>query len=92
MLLDALERADDECETLQEYRIKANEAEKKAAILEEKIKPIKKIEIFFGVGVGLGGAILGLTPFFWGINHLAGIIAAFIGVLMIIGSTIARGI
>jgi hypothetical protein len=41
------------------------------------------------VGVGLGGAVMGLSPFFW-TNRLQGILALVLGVLLILGSVIAR--
>jgi VIT1/CCC1 family predicted Fe2+/Mn2+ transporter len=89
MVLDELEQAEAECEQLRAYIERYHEADKRAAILEEKLRPLRAVEIFFGIGVGLGGAIIGLTPFFWD-SRLQGLLCLLIGILMIFGSTIGR--
>jgi hypothetical protein len=89
MVLDELERAETECEQLRAYIERYHEADKRAAILEEKLRPARAAEVAFGVGVGLGGAIVGLAPFFWE-NRLQGLLCLLVGILMIFGSIISR--
>ncbi len=66
-----------------------HEADKRAAVLEERGRTQTTIEILFGVGVGLGGAIMGVAPAFWN-NQPAGWLALVLGVFLIAGSTVAR--
>jgi hypothetical protein len=90
LLLDMLQDADDEREGLRPYVDRFHEADKIAAVLREEVKTHTAIEVFFGVGVGLGGAIIGLAPFFWGIKPEYGVITGIVGLGIMIGSTIGR--
>lgn len=90
LLLDMLEEAEDECDSLKSYVDKYYSADKKTAVLNEKLNKDNKIDVFFGVGVGLGGAILGLIPFLGEDKTLYGIVSAVIGLTLIIGSSIGR--
>ena len=89
LILDALEHADVECEELQPYRERFHAADKRAAVLEEKLKKETGYEILFNVGIGVGGAIVGVTPYFWQYG-LAGILSLAIGIILIVGSIVAR--
>ena len=90
LLLEMLEEADVNCDHLQPYVELYHEADKRAAILGEQLKTPRRIEIFFGVGVGLGGAIIGLTPFFGEIKSEYGWNTAIIGLLLVGGATVGR--
>ena len=89
MLLDALERADTECENLQSYIQLYHDADKRAAILTEKLCTQTAFEIMFGVGVGLGGAIIGIAPLFWN-QQPYGWITLIVGFLLVSGTTFSR--
>jgi len=89
LVLDELERADSECEQLRGYLERYYEAEKRAAILEEKLKPSRAIDLFFGVGVGIGSAIMGLAPTFWS-TQPQGLLCLALGAALIIGATIGK--
>jgi hypothetical protein len=89
LLLEDLERAESECEILQGYIDRYHEADKRAAVLEERLRTQTALEIMFGVGVGLGGAILGLAPLFWD-KQPQGALAMVVGFLLVIGATIGR--
>lgn len=89
MLLDDLERAESECEILQGYIERYHEADKRSAVLEERLRTQTAVEIFFGVGVGLGGTILGLAPVFWD-TQPQGALALVVGLILVIGATIGR--
>ncbi|MBI5375817.1 MAG: hypothetical protein HZA77_10300 [Candidatus Schekmanbacteria bacterium] len=90
LILGLLEEADDEREYLRSYINLYHESDKKAAVLSEKLLTQKAIEIFFGVGVGLGGAIIGLMPFFWGEKSEYGVIAGIVGLCIIVGASVGR--
>lgn len=92
MLLEMLEEAETQKEGLKSYVTSFYEADKRAAILGEKLNADRSVEIFFGAGVGLGGTILGLAPTFWTINILHGILCTVIGLGLIIGSCIGRAV
>ena len=92
MLLDMLEETENQAETLKSFVINYYEADKRAAILSEKLNADRSIEIFFGVGVGLGGAILGLSPFFWELGIGYGLFCIILGVCLIIGAGIGRAV
>lgn len=89
LLLDDLERAEGECEFMQGYIERYHDADKRAAVLEERIRSGTAIEIMFGVGVGLGGTVMGLAPMFWS-DQPKGYISLIIGSLLICGASIAR--
>ena len=90
LLIDMLEESENECANLKNYVSSYHGADKRAAILGERLLKDNKIDIFFGVGVGLGGAILGLIPFFADDKPLYGVICGFVGLALVTGATIGR--
>jgi hypothetical protein len=89
LLLEELERADAECEILKGYIQRYHDADKRAAVLEEKLRAQTAFEILFGVGVGLGCGIVGLAPLFWDTSS-KGPITLGVGILLVLGSTLGR--
>lgn len=89
MLLDDLERAEAECEILHGYVERYHDADKRAAVLDERLRTKKSLEIFFGVGVGMGGTIMGLAPFFWD-KQPQGALVLLVGILLVMGATVGR--
>jgi len=89
LILDELARVDTECDSFRGYVDRFHDADKKAAVLEEKQKAVTSIEIAYGVGMALGGAVIGLSPSFWG-KESQGIIALVVGAVLIIGAAIMR--
>ena len=91
LMLDELEQSVQECADLRAYVEKFHDADKRAAILEERVRPATAIEVAFGVGVGLGGAVLGLAPFFWDKNrpHEA-VVVVIVGMILMVGATTVR--
>lgn len=92
MLLEMLEEAEADKDSLKGYVLSYHEADKKCAILGEKLNADRSVEIFFGVGVGLGGTLLGFAPSLWTDSLLYGIVSVVIGSLLIIGSCIGRAV
>ena len=89
MLLEELERAENQCSILQGYVDRFHDADKRAAILTEKLKTQTALEIFFGVGVGVGCAMVGLAPSLWAAG-LAGPLSLILGGILVLGSAIGR--
>ena len=93
LILDELERSDSECEELRTYSDRFHQVDKRAAVLEEKLRADRAIEIAFGVGTALGGAILGLSPYFWELfapDRVPGTIVLGLGLAIMAGATLAR--
>ena len=89
LLLDMLENAEASCEAARAFEVKFHEADKLSAVLTEKLRTDRALEIMFGVGVGLGGALLGVVPMLWEKQPL-GFIGLGIGLVLVAGSTLAR--
>lgn len=90
LLLDMLDEAETSRDEYKSYVDAYHAADKRAEVLLEKLNTNRAIDVFFGVGVGLGGTILGLSPFFMGIGIIYGVICPIIGILLIIGSYVGR--
>lgn len=89
LLLDELDQSEAECELLHAYVERFHEADKRAAVLEEKLRGNTAFDILFTVGVGLGCAIVGLSSLFWG-QGPRGPIVLVVGALLVLGAAIAR--
>jgi hypothetical protein len=89
LLLEDLERAEGQCEILQGYVTRYHEADKRAAILDEKLRTQTVIEIFFGVGLGVGCMILGLVPSIWDATY-KGPLFLITGIILVVGATLGR--
>lgn len=89
LLLDECDRSQAEIEVLTGYRDRFHDVDKEAAVLREQVRAVTAIEIMFGAGVALGGAIMGLAPLFWE-NQPRGILVLAVGFLLILGAVIGR--
>ena len=89
MLLEELERAENQCGVLQGFVGRFHEADKRAAILSEKLKTQTALEILFAVGVGVGCAMIGLAPSLWTMGH-AGPVIAIVGAILVLGAVVGR--
>lgn len=89
LLLEQLETADSKCEVLEGYIERFHEADKRAAIFQEKLRGNTALEICFGTGVGLGCALLGMAPSLWD-NTSKGPIVLSMGILLVAGAALAR--
>jgi hypothetical protein len=90
MLLEELQLAEDKCEILEAYIERFHEADKRAAVLSEKLTAQKAFEILFDVSFGAGCAIIGLAPFFWAEKGATGPLTLAVGIILAIGATAAR--
>lgn len=89
LIIENLDRAEDECEDLKSYMEKFHQADVDRAVLREKLKTNKAIEVAFAVGVGLGCMIIGLAPTFWD-DTSRGPIALGVGILFVVGGVAVR--
>ena len=90
LLLEMLLSAETERDEIKAYIPKYYAAERQAAVLEEKAKPNKINETLSGFGLALGGAIIGVAPFFWTVAGYQGWICLVMGAFLVIGATIGR--
>ena len=92
LLLEMLVSAETERDEYKTYVTKFYETDKQNGVLSEKIKTNKINEIMFGVGVGLGGAIIGLAPLLWSTDPSdhKGPITLATGVVLTLGATLGR--
>ncbi len=61
LLLELNNRAESECEELRGYVQRFHEADKRAAVFEEKLGAQKAVDILYTVGVAIGTLIVGLS-------------------------------
>jgi hypothetical protein len=90
LLIAMLEEADSDRADLEPYVKLYYDAAIRVATLTEQAKTQKAIEVFFGVGVGLGGTIIGVAPFLGQTNYEYGVVALMIGFALIIGAIVGR--
>jgi hypothetical protein len=89
LLLDNLETAETRCAELSAYADRYYDADKRVAVLLEKLNLDRTTEVAFGVGVGLGSAIMGLSPLFWK-TQPGGALVLVLGTLLVAGGIAAR--
>lgn len=92
ILIDILEDAEQTRDEYKSYVDAFHGADKRASILAEKLNLDHSVEITFGVGIALGGVIMGIAPYLWGVDNLSGVLSALIGLCLIIGASIARAV
>lgn len=85
LLLEKLANAEAECKVLESFVERYHEADKRAAVLEEKLKTNAIIDISFT----LGGLILGLVPTFWD-GTAKGPVVLAAGFILVFYSSMAR--
>ena len=90
LLLEMLEQAEEERESLRGFVVRYHESDKKAAILAEKLLTHTAIAGVCGAGVGRGGAILGLSPVLGQDKPTYGIITAVVGLALFLGAIAGR--
>lgn len=90
MLLSELERVDGECGTLRGYSERFHEADKQVGILREKLRTVTSIEVIFGVGMAIGGAIFTLAFSFPEVMKSYKEVFLIVGAVIILGVSGAR--
>ena len=97
LVLYMLQQAQNSADQFAGYVERYHEADKRAAILSEKlesrIRIDKAVEIAVIAGTAFGGALIGLGTYFWGKaipDVLAGWMALLLGIGLIIGSVVVK--
>lgn len=91
LILDMLINAEAERDDLKIFVAQYYDADKRASILQEKLKGNRLNEILTTSGVGFGFALIGLTPTLWDAPKYGGPICLAIGALLVLIAVISRG-
>lgn len=91
MLVDEIERLETECEDLSTYRPKFHDADKRAAILEERFKGKISIEILHAGCLTAGAAALGYAPSIT-TGQPSALMVAIFGVVLVIAGLAAKAV
>lgn len=92
LLLDDVERLEQDNTDLSSYRGKYHEADKRAAVLDQKLRASTSQEIVFGTCSTLGGAALGYAPAVWNASTSTGQIVLAAGIVLIICGIVAKAV
>lgn len=89
MLVDEIERLEAECDDLSSYRPKFHEADKRAAVLDEKFKGKISVDILQTGCLTAGAAALGYAPSIT-TGHPSALMVAIFGVVLVIAGLAAK--
>lgn len=89
LILEMLFTAETDREEYKAYVVKYWELAVRVGVLTERLRSDKTNETLFTVGVGVGGAIVGLAATFW-TQQPTGWISLVVGFVLILGSVFAR--
>ena len=90
MLIDEIERLEKENNELNQYQVNYHKADKKAAVLEGKLKEKVAVEVIFGVCLTVGAGLIGLAPSIWKPDSPHGWISLVLGGILIIGGIASK--
>jgi hypothetical protein len=90
LILDMLINAEAERDDLKAFVAQYYEADKRAAVLQEKLGGNILNEVLATSGVGFGFALIGLTPTLWDAPRYGGPICLAIGSLLVVISVFSR--
>lgn len=88
ILLGEVDKLESKVMSLEMYVERFHVSDKKAAILEEKLKSVKADEILYGMCLTIGSAVIGLSSMVWSIGY--GGIAIAVGSVLLIGGLISK--
>ena len=91
MLIDEIERLDSERIDLSSFRTNFHEADKRAAVLDEKFKGKIAIDIIHVACITVGAAALGYAPSIWQ-NQPTAWLAAIFWVVLVIAGLVAKAV
>lgn len=92
LLLDELDRLEDENTELKGISRRFHEADKRASILDEKLKRHTALDIFSSVALVAGSLALGHAPNVWVVDNVTGSIFLVIGIVMIVGGILSKAV
>lgn len=91
LLLDDIDRLEDENTALSDYRSKYHDTDRKLAVLEQKNKQSKAHEVIAVACQIVGAAALGYVPAAWS-TQPTGAICLIFGVLLVGGGLVAKAV
>jgi hypothetical protein len=91
MLVDEIERLEAECDDFSSYRPKFHDADKRAAILEEKFKGKISVDILQTGCLTVGAAALGYAPSIT-TGQLSSWMVAVFGVVLVVAGLAAKAV
>lgn len=90
LLIEDIERLEKENGILSEFQYSYHEADKRVAILSEKLKTNIAQDIIFGVCLTIGSALIGFAPSLWELGKPHGVVSIALGVVLIIGGIASK--
>lgn len=90
LLLDDIDRLEKDNGSLSDYQTSYYEADKKVAVLNEKLKTNIAQEVTFGVCLTIGAALIGFAPSLWLPDKPHGWVSVALGVILIIGGIASK--
>lgn len=91
LLLDEIDRLEEDNTELAGYRSRFHDADKKAAILQQKQTTSIAHEIISLSCITVGGAAIGYAPSVWASQPTGGVALAF-GVVLVLGGIVAKAV
>ena len=89
LLLDELDRLERDVAEQSQFRDRYHAADKRASVLEEKIKHWEATEIAHILCLTAGSALIGYSPSVWD-HPPVGYLALTIGAILVIGAVVAK--
>jgi hypothetical protein len=91
LIIDRMIIAEENRDSFKQFERLYYAEHEKAAVLTEKLRTNKMVEVFFGTGLALAGAAAGVAPLFWDKDHmLPGIICICYASVQLIISVLVR--
>lgn len=90
ILLGEVDKLQNKVEKLELIELQFYAIDKKAAILEEKLKAVKLHEFLYSICLAIGSAVIGLSSVIWDSGY--GWIAIVIGAILVVTGIVSRGI
>jgi hypothetical protein len=90
LILEMLSNAQESAAEYKAYLDRYHEVDKRAAILNEKLRSNIVNEVMFTVGIGVGCAIIGLATYFWDAANARGPLCLIVGGILAGGFALAR--
>lgn len=92
LLMDDVERLEQEVAQLPELRTSFHEADKRAAVLDQRLKVNTSQEIVFGVCTTLAGAAFGYAPSVWKDDSAFGPMSVAVGIVLLVCAFFAKAV
>lgn len=90
--MDDVERLEQEVSELPQLRVNFHEADKRAAVLDQRLKQNTSQEIVFGVCTTLAGVAFGYAPSVWKDPSAFGPMAVAVGIILLVCAFVAKAV